>query len=181
MKEVLFYLGLGSNLGERERFLLEALNRLHFAGKICITRWSSIYETEPVGNVEQGPFLNMVVEGKTALSVEQLLHKVLEVERHGGRIRNVRWGPRTIDIDILLYDHISLKTENLTVPHPRLTERAFVLIPLAEIAPDLVLQGAHKTVKTWSEEVGGAGVRKWKKMFKLGANGFELCLNDDVD
>jgi len=130
------YLGLGSNLGDREGNIAEALRRL--SEGVSIERVSSLYETEPVGYEEQPWFLNAVCEGETELDAEGLLRFVKGIEREMGRKETVRWGPRVIDIDILLYDDIVLEMPELTIPHPRLHQRRFVLAPLAELAPDLV-------------------------------------------
>jgi 2-amino-4-hydroxy-6-hydroxymethyldihydropteridine diphosphokinase len=133
------YLGLGSNLGDREANLRTSLEELERRGGVEVVRESSIYETEPVGMTEQPPFLNAVVEVETELAPRELLHLALDVERRIGRTREVRWGPRKIDIDILTFDQVTLDEPGLIVPHPRLTQRRFVLEPLLEIAPDAVL------------------------------------------
>ena len=130
------YLALGSNLGDREKNLSEALTRLR--PFVQLTRLSSIYETEPVGVREQPWFLNQVAEGTTALSPVDLLRRVKKIEIEMGRTEGIRFGPRPMDIDILLYDRVIELSPALTIPHPRLHERAFVLTPLAEIAPNLV-------------------------------------------
>jgi len=130
------FLGLGSNLGDREAALEEALRRLCGRGLRVALR-SSTWLTEPVGGPPQGPFLNAVVSGTIALSPEGLLRACLETEREMGRVRTVRDGPRTIDIDILFYGDVRRETPGLTIPHPRLHERRFVLEPLFEIAPAL--------------------------------------------
>ena len=131
------FLGLGSNLGDREAALDGALARLGARG-FRVTRRSSLWLTEPVGGPPQGFFLNAVVEGETALRPEALLEACLATERELGRVRAERNGPRTIDVDILLFGNERCSTPGLVVPHPRLHERRFVLAPLAEIAPDLV-------------------------------------------
>jgi 2-amino-4-hydroxy-6-hydroxymethyldihydropteridine diphosphokinase len=129
-------LGLGSNLGDREKNLHTALAKL--APLIHITRVSSIYETEPVGVKEQPWFLNLVCTGTTSLSPVDLLRRVKRIEIEMGRTEGIRFGPRPIDIDILFYDRLIQLSPALTIPHPRLHERAFVLVPLAEIAPTLI-------------------------------------------
>jgi 2-amino-4-hydroxy-6-hydroxymethyldihydropteridine diphosphokinase len=130
------FLGLGSNVGERERMLDHALTLLAERG-FSLKRRSSLFLTEPLGGPPQDWYLNMVAEGASELSPEELLAVCLNVERDLGRTRDVRWGPRTIDIDLLLYGDERRATETLALPHPRLHERQFVLAPLAEIAPRL--------------------------------------------
>jgi 2-amino-4-hydroxy-6-hydroxymethyldihydropteridine diphosphokinase len=130
------YLGLGSNLGNRARNIYEALRRLR--SNVRLDRISSLYETEPVGLTDQPWFLNLVCLGQTALQPEALLVVVKGIERDMGRKEGIRFGPRVIDIDILFYDDLVMRTERLEIPHPRLHQRGFVLIPLMELAPDLV-------------------------------------------
>lgn len=129
------FLGLGSNVGDREENLGRGL-RLLQSRRFEISMASSVYETEPVGGPPQGPFLNMVVRGTTPLAPEDLLARCLETERDLGRVRAERFGPRTLDVDILMYGDRVVDTPDLTLPHPHLHERLFVLVPLAEIAPD---------------------------------------------
>jgi len=128
------YLGLGSNLGDRERALEEGVRALGRRGFRVMSR-SALYHTEPVGGPPQGWFLNAVIGGETAMSPEALLAQCLEVELQLGRIRGARNGPRVLDIDLLLFGDEVRETATLTLPHPRLHERLFVLIPLSEIAP----------------------------------------------
>lgn len=129
------YLGLGSNLKEREKNLIKALSLV--GQRTQLIKASSIYETEPAGLEEQPLFLNMVCQICTNLKPVELLHYVKQVEVQLGRKASFRNAPRIIDIDILIYDNIITKEPDLIIPHPRLVERAFVLIPLAEIAPHL--------------------------------------------
>jgi 2-amino-4-hydroxy-6-hydroxymethyldihydropteridine diphosphokinase len=129
------FLGLGSNLGDREAALAAARRGLEARG-VKIVRESALYLTEPVGGPPQGAFLNAVWEAETALAPEELLAACLDVERAEGRVRGVKDGPRTLDIDVLLYGDVRRDGPGLTLPHPRLAERRFVLVPLAEIAPD---------------------------------------------
>ncbi|HEY4600529.1 MAG TPA: 2-amino-4-hydroxy-6-hydroxymethyldihydropteridine diphosphokinase [Cerasibacillus sp.] len=131
------YLGLGTNIEPRKSHLEKALEQLKQNEAITIVKQSNRYETAPVGYTEQADFLNMVVEIKTTLSPELLLDRCQTIEKELGRERTIRFGPRTIDLDILLYNEENIKTERLTVPHPRMHERGFVLIPLAEIAPHI--------------------------------------------
>lgn len=140
------YLGLGANLGDREEMLARAAARLDAHPAIRVLRRSSLYETEPVGPAGQPWYLNAVLEAETSLSPLELLGTCKQIEAELGRKRGVRWGPRPIDIDVLLFGHFQISTPDLVVPHPELRKRAFVLVPLAEIAPDLVLPGGE-TVK----------------------------------
>jgi 2-amino-4-hydroxy-6-hydroxymethyldihydropteridine diphosphokinase len=133
------YLGLGSNVGERLKFLRRAVTCLGEVVGTRVTKVSSVYETEPVGVTDQGWFLNAVVEVDTMLSAEALLERTQAIERALGRVRTRRWGPRTIDLDILLYGDLQVKTDSLTIPHPELHRRAFVMIPLLELNPGLSL------------------------------------------
>jgi 2-amino-4-hydroxy-6-hydroxymethyldihydropteridine diphosphokinase len=136
------HVALGSNLGDRERNLAAARDALG-RGTLTIERASSIYETEPWGAANQGRYLNQVVRGHTQLTPQALLASVLETERRLGRDRAhaERFGPRVIDLDILLYEGAAVNEPDLQIPHPRMMERAFVLVPLAEIAPDLTVGG----------------------------------------
>lgn len=131
------FLGLGSNLGDREAAIAGALTRLAARG-FQATRTSSLWLTEPVGGPPQGLFLNAVAEGETSLEPEALLQACLATEREMGRVRAERNGPRTIDVDILLFGEETRDAPGLVIPHPRMHERRFVLAPLAEIAPGLV-------------------------------------------
>lgn len=136
------FLGLGSNLGNRERNLLTAIRLLSNHSKIIVEKVSSLYETQPIGFTEQPDFFNAVIEVTTTLLPEEILTVCLSVECLMGRKREVHWGPRCIDIDVLAYNQLVLETEKLTLPHPYLHQRTFVLIPLQEIAPDAqVYQG----------------------------------------
>jgi len=132
------FVGLGSNLGEREamiRLALEALSRLPGTH---LVKASSLYDTEPVGEVDQPNFLNAVAQLDTELTARQLLWNLHLIEKRLGRVRTQRWGPRTIDLDLLLYGSLVLDEPELTVPHPELTARSFVLVPLVELDPLLV-------------------------------------------
>ncbi len=129
------YLSIGSNIGDRLHHLTEAVRALHVQEGLTVTSVSSIYETAPVGFTDQADFLNMVVFVETALAAQDLLGVCQKIEHVLGRVRDIRWGPRTVDLDILLYNNDNIETKNLIVPHPRMYERAFVLIPLLEIAP----------------------------------------------
>ena len=146
------YIGLGSNLGDREMALRQALAGLEELGAV---RVSSVRETEPVGISDQPRFLNAVAELNTELAARDLLDRLLELERTIGRNRTkeTRWGPRTIDLDLLLYGDEVIAEPGLTVPHPRLAEREFVLEPLYELAPDLVLPDGRRIEDLLSSQV----------------------------
>ena len=155
------YLGLGSNLGEREQNLATALARLQ--ERLRLVAVSALYETAPWGITEQPPFLNAAVAAETDLSPSDLLAFVKGVEREMGRQPSGLWGPRLIDIDILLYGDLVLQTPGLAIPHPNLAERPFVLVPLAEIAPDVVHPVYQETIQALLARVGGEGVPKWQQ------------------
>ena len=135
------YVGLGANLGPREVTLLRAADLLAAADGVEVVAVSQLRETEPVGLVEQPPFLNGAVAIDTSLTPRALLDLLLEIERSLGRVRGERWGPRTIDLDLLAYGDERVDEEGLHVPHPRLHERRFALEPLAELDPELEIPG----------------------------------------
>ena len=153
------YLSLGSNLGERERNLEAALGKLA-SRDFLIERVSSVYETEPVDTNDQRWFLNLVVEGATDLFPMQLLWRIAKVEHTLGRVRTTRNGPRTIDIDILLYSRAVIHSPALDVPHPRMAQRRFVLAPLAELAPDLRHPVTRRTIREMLDTAPEQTVRK---------------------
>jgi 2-amino-4-hydroxy-6-hydroxymethyldihydropteridine diphosphokinase len=131
------FIGLGSNLGDRRAFLRRAVEQLRAGGDVVGV--SPLYETEPVGGPDgQGPYLNLVVELSTSDAPRALLERCRALEAEAGRVRTVRWGPRTLDADVLWVEGWQVDTDDLTVPHPRLWERRFVVQPLADLAPDLV-------------------------------------------
>ena len=141
------FLGFGSNIGAREQNLEEAADAIGQIPDCTIKHLSSIYETEPWGKKDQDLFLNQVIEVETELNPRLIFTYCQEIERKMGRKNSVLWGPRIIDIDLLLWDDQIIDDERLKIPHPRLTERKFVLIPLAEIAPSLPVPGSGKTTQ----------------------------------
>ena len=146
------FLGLGSNLGDRREQLRSAVDSL--PGVVAV---SDVYETDPVGGPDQGRFLNLVVELDTDLAPHALLGLCHRIESAAGRVRDVRWGPRTLDVDILWMDGVSIDDPDLTIPHPRMRERRFVLEPLAELAPDLVPKGWEHDVEGSVDRLGPLG------------------------
>jgi len=153
------YLSLGSNVGDREANLRGALDRLPAIG-VRVTRVSPLYETEPVDYAAQRWFLNLVVEAETELFPKQLLARLAGIERDFGRVRTVAKGPRTLDIDILLYAQAVVRSPELEIPHPRMAERRFVLVPLADLAPDLRHPQTRKTVREMLEAAPAQVVRR---------------------
>jgi 2-amino-4-hydroxy-6-hydroxymethyldihydropteridine diphosphokinase len=135
------YIGLGANLGDREAAIREALRLLGERDRVRVVAVSGLKETDPVGVVDQPRFLNGAAQLDTELGPRELLDALLEVERALGRVRAERWGPRTIDLDLLVYGDVELEEPGLAVPHPRLHERRFALEPLAELAPGLLIPG----------------------------------------
>jgi len=129
------YLSLGSNSGDRLQFLKGAIRKIEESHKISIKKASSVYETQPVGYINQGWFLNLVLEVQTSFDPLPLLEHLLAIEDQMGRKREAKWGPRNIDVDLLLYDNQLVHSDRLIIPHPQMHKRRFVLIPLAQIAP----------------------------------------------
>lgn len=132
------YLGLGSNLGDRLAHLQGAIDGLAAAAAVTVVAVSKVYETDPVGGPVQDDFLNAVVALDTSLDPYSLLERAQQLERAAQRVREIRWGPRTLDVDVLHYGAVRLDDPELTIPHPRAGERGFVLAPLADVAPELV-------------------------------------------
>jgi 2-amino-4-hydroxy-6-hydroxymethyldihydropteridine diphosphokinase len=158
------YIALGSNIGDREGLLLSALDSIDGHPGISLERFSGIYETDPVGYSDQPAFLNMVIAVRTTLEPLELLRVLLKLELKLGRTREIRFGPRTIDLDLLLYDEVVMDLEELTLPHPRMMERAFVLVPLND-----VLNRAHPL----AEQTGKAS----QEAFRQGKEGIALWKN----
>lgn len=150
------YLSLGSNVGNTRANLEEAIERLK--EKVSIIKISSFYETEPVGYTQQDWFLNIVIKGKTSCSPYELLDFCQSIEKEMKREKLIRFGPRNIDVDILLYEGFTADEEKLTVPHIRMKERAFVMVPLYEIEPDLIIE--ERPIKSIIEQLKGEQIRK---------------------
>lgn len=150
------YIGLGSNVGDRLEHLRRAASLLEATEGIDVVQASSVYETDPVGP-SQPDFLNAVVEVRTTLAARDLLARLKQIEAEVGRQPSERWGPREIDLDLLTYGDEMIESEDLTVPHPRMSQRAFVLVPLAEIASDVRL--AAGSPSELLEALGDTGVR----------------------
>ncbi len=152
-------LGLGSNIGDKAANIEAAIASLDAAPDTRVVVRSRLFRTPPWGVTDQDSFANACIGIATKLEPRDLLRRCQQVENDMGRVRERRWGPRVIDVDVLVYGDRRISEPHLVVPHPRITERAFVLAPLADIAPDLVLSG--RTVKQWLEAVDRAGVEPW--------------------
>jgi 2-amino-4-hydroxy-6-hydroxymethyldihydropteridine diphosphokinase len=153
------YLSLGSNIGRRLDFIKAAVDKL--SEHIKIIEKSALYETAPWGKTNQPKFLNLCLKAETDLNPNELLSFVKEVELGAGRNSKEKWGPREIDVDILFYDDDRLQSKNLTIPHPHLHERAFVLVPLNEIAADFIHPVLKKSVAELTKNVSKSGVEKY--------------------
>lgn len=147
------YIGFGSNIGDRLVHIQDAIRALSETEGITLQKISSVYQTEPVGYETQAQFLNGVAAIQTDLSPLSLLHILKDIETAVGRRHRIRWGPREIDLDILLYGDMCLQTEKLIIPHPEMHRRRFVLAPLAEIAPNLVHPVFQETVQSLLEHL----------------------------
>ncbi|KNF09199.1 bifunctional folate synthesis protein SulD [Gottschalkia purinilytica] len=152
------YLGIGGNIGDRKSNIEKTIELLNNNEEIKVTKISSFYETEPVGYTDQDWFMNVVVEIETTLDPYKLLEYCNYIESELKRVRLIRWGPRTIDVDVLLYEGFTSTDEKLTVPHPRMHERGFVMIPLYEIAKDIDING--KSIKDIVVDLKKEDVRK---------------------
>lgn len=160
-KSVTAYIGIGGNVGDVFASMKSALNLLNDHPQISVNKISKIYKTPPWGIEDQDWFLNACASVETTLTAQELLKICLEVELALKRVREIRWGPRTIDLDVLVFGKEKIKQDNLQVPHPRMHERAFVLMPMADIAPDLVLNG--KTISQWLEAIDTTGIQTTEK------------------
>ena len=153
------YVALGANLGDPRATVLAAFAALANLPESRVARCSSLYRTAPVGILDQPDFVNAVAVLETSLTADALLDALLDIEARFGRIRRERNGPRTLDLDLLLYDDIELDLPHLTLPHPRLHLRAFVLLPLAEVAPDLAIP-RRGSLAAWLPAVANQGIRR---------------------
>lgn len=152
------YLSLGSNVGNSRAFIRRALDSIADSCKIIQT--SALYETKPWGKTDQPDFLNMCIQAETSLSPKSLLKKLKQIEEETGRTETAKWAEREIDIDILFYENLILNENDFTLPHPRIEQRAFVLIPLAEIAPDLIHPVSQKSIIALAKNIDNKGVKK---------------------
>lgn len=160
------YISVGSNLGDRHQFLKYAVKSLSDDQCISVGKCSSIYETTPIGVVEQADFLNMVVKIKTSYTPSQLIQRTQEIQNEAGREYNVHWGPRTLDLDILLYNEENIEMKQLIIPHPRMFERGFVIIPLRELNSNIYFPSIEKSIEQVFDELSDKeGVRLWKNLF----------------
>lgn len=150
------YIALGTNLGDRRANLRAAIESM--PPEIHVLAESHVYETPPWGYKDQPAFLNMVIKAQTDLEPEPLLKYLKQLEVELGRKQNFRWGPRLIDLDILFYDDLALDSPPLVIPHPRLHERAFVLVPLIDVAPDLIHPALHKSIRELLAEADTQGI-----------------------
>lgn len=158
MQKKVAYLGLGSNIGDKFNYLNQCIEKINRNFKIEVTKRSSFYETIPIGYEKQEKFINLCVEIKTTLSPMKLLNELQKIEFELHRERIIRWGPRTIDIDILLYDNIVIEGTILMIPHSRMLQRQFVLIPLKEINDKLIING-HE-INYYLDKLEDQGVKK---------------------
>ncbi len=161
MQTATAYLALGANLGHRAETLRRAVAALN--DMVAVTALSSVYETEPVYVLDQPRFYNMALTAETNLGPYALLRVIKAIENELGRRPGTRYGARAIDVDILIFDDVIMDTPDLTVPHPRLAERAFVLAPLAEIAPGLMVPGHHQTVAELLNSLGDVSSQAWSR------------------
>ena len=156
-KSVTAYIGLGGNVGDVFANMQSALNALNSHEKISVRSISNLYKTPPWGIEDQDWFLNACASIETGLSAQKLLRQCLETEKTLKRVRDVRWGPRTIDLDVLIFGEEVIEEDKLQIPHPRMHERAFVLRPMADIAPQLMLR--DKTISQWLAEIDSSEIK----------------------
>jgi len=160
MPHTIAYIGIGSNLGTPEKNCIEAIEKISSTKNIKIISRSSFYQTEPFGGVQQDWFINSAVKIKTDLLPMNLLSALLNIESVMGRSREEKWGPRLIDLDLLFYDNLILRKKGLTLPHPEIQKRKFVLIPMDEIAENFIHPTLKKTIKTLLQESPDVSVVK---------------------
>ncbi len=159
-------IGLGGNVGDVVQAMQRALNAIHSNLNCEVRSVSKVYRTPPWGITEQAWFFNACAEVATTLEPDQILDLLLTIEIAQGRVRDERWGPRTLDLDIIAYDDLRLSTDRLTLPHPRLTERAFVLVPLMDICPDREIDGVR--IKDYAANLETGDVQLTDKVLKIG-------------
>lgn len=155
------YIGIGSNLGDKQENIKKALDLLKANGRLSGVIAAPLYKTDPVGCADQDWFLNTVACFTTDMSPHDLLGVLMSMEKEMGRVRTVRWGPRVIDLDILLYGDLKIDFPDLQVPHPRLEERAFVMVPLADLSPDLVMPCGKTSVSLAEELVKTQSIERY--------------------
>ena len=164
MAETVF-IGIGSNVGEKKENIQRALNFLRRKAGLAMIGVAPIYRSQPVGYMDQDWFLNTVAEFKTGLLPHDLLKTLLDIENEMGRKRIIRWGPRVIDLDILLYGGLNVKSPDLEIPHPLMNKRAFVVVPLADLRPELMLPGGVAAVRLAVELLKDQPVEKAGRLF----------------
>jgi dihydroneopterin aldolase/2-amino-4-hydroxy-6-hydroxymethyldihydropteridine diphosphokinase len=162
LKDETAYLGLGSNMGDRQKHIMDMVDMLKNTPGITLNAVSPIYETKPVGYADQDDFLNGAVEITTIMDPFQLLDVCMRIENALERRRTVKWGPRTADMDILFYGELVMATEKLTIPHPLLHERGFVLLPLMDIAPDKVHPARKVSIRDLCKNAGCSGITLYR-------------------
>lgn len=155
------YIGIGSNLGQREQYMMRAVQQLDESSHTRVLRCSHMYETEPIGYVDQPAFLNMVIVVETLDQPKQLHAKMVEIEQAAQRVRKKRWGPRTLDLDLLLYNDLKMNDATLIIPHPRMTERQFVIVPLLDVWHGSK-QDWRKILQELQTREGKDGIQLWK-------------------
>lgn len=171
------YLSLGSNLGNRIENINQAIERISAIHGVRLVNVSAYYETSPVGYLDQPDFVNCAVGIEADISPGQLLKSTMEIENEMGRMRSIRWGPRVIDIDILLYGEIKICHDNLVIPHPRMTERGFVMVPLAEIAPDIQILGGPSVKEIALSLSDDHSIRKLDDPFSGDREVADVCIH----